>query len=156
LRAVIGLGANLGDRLGSLRAAVTKIAELGEVVARSRVYETDPVGAPPPRYLNAAVLLDTGLRPEVLMQRLLSVEESMGRVRRERNEPRGIDLDILWIDGMSLSTETLVVPHPRLLERAFALGPMLEVAPDAIDPRTKRRYADAPSSRIGLVTVGEL
>jgi 2-amino-4-hydroxy-6-hydroxymethyldihydropteridine diphosphokinase len=115
---------------------------LGQVLARSKVHETAPVGGPPQGdYLNAAVLLQTELEPVELMQRLLAIEASMGRVREpgKRNEPRVIDLDILWIEGIALDTETLVVPHPRLAERPFALGPLLEVAPDACDP-TGRPY----------------
>jgi 2-amino-4-hydroxy-6-hydroxymethyldihydropteridine diphosphokinase len=119
---------------------------LGEVVARSRVYETAPHGVmrgpPQSDYLNAAVLLRTELAPEELMARLLEIEASMGRVRapNRRNEARVIDLDILWIDGgASVSSETLVVPHPRLSERAFALVPLLEVAPHA--PYKVQRHA---------------
>ena len=142
LNAVIGLGANLGDRLASLRAAVARIAELGTIRARSHVYETEPVGPPQPRYLNAAVALETELSPDDLMRALLAIESSMGRVRAEKNGPRTIDLDILWIERTTLATELVTVPHPRLGERAFALAPLLEVAPAARDPRTKRAYAE--------------
>lgn len=130
--AVVGLGGNLGDRLGTLRAAASRVAELGVVRARSTVYETAPVGGPPqPPYLNAALALDTALSPDELMRALLAIEASLGRVRAEKNGPRTIDLDLLWIDGVTLRTKDLEVPHPRLLSRAFALGPLLEVAPAA-------------------------
>jgi len=142
VNAVVGLGANLGDRLQSLRDATLRIAELGRIHARSRVYETEPVGPPQPRYLNAAVALETKLSPEELMRALLAIESDMGRVRAEKNGPRTIDLDVLWIEATAVETELLTVPHPRLAERAFALAPLLEVAPAARDPKWKRPYAE--------------
>ena len=155
--AVIGLGANLGDRLGSLRAAVARIADLGVVRARSTVYETAPVGGPAqPNYLNAALALDTALAPGELMRALLAIESAMGRVRAEKNGPRTIDLDVLWIEGVAMETEALTVPHTRLVERAFALGPLVEVAPDARDPLTKRAYADMAIDRTALRAVEKL
>jgi len=148
--AVIGLGANLGDRLASLRDAASRVAELGVVRARSTVYETEPVGPPQPRYLNAAVALETELAPEELMRKLLAIEASMGRVRAEKNGPRTIDLDVLWIEGVTLATDVLTVPHPRLVERAFALAPLLDVAPGAREPGTRRPYADVAVDRAGI------
>ena len=154
---VIALGANLGDRLASLRTAAARIAELGVVRARSTVYETEPVGGPPqPRYLNAALALETALAPDALMERLLAIESSMGRVRAEKNGPRAIDLDVLWIEGVATKSESLEAPHPRLEERAFALGPLVEVAPDARDPRTGRRYAVLAWDRRSLRAVEKL
>ena len=148
--AVVGLGANLGDRLAALRAASARIGELGVVRARSRVYETAPVDAPPPSYFNAALAIETKLTPEELMRALLAIEASMGRVRAEKNGPRTIDLDLLWIEGVARSSEELTVPHPRLTERAFALGPLLEVVPDARDPVSGRRYAEVALDRSSL------
>lgn len=156
MRAVVGLGANLGDRLGALREAATRIAELGEVRARSRAYETEPVDAPPPSFFNAALAIETALSPDALMRALLAIEASMGRVRAEKNGPRVIDLDVLWIEGVALASETLTVPHPRLTERAFALGPLVDVAPDARDPVTKQAYAELALDRAALRAVGEL
>lgn len=144
MRVVIGLGANLGDRLATLRSAVAALRELGEVRATSAVYETEALllpGAPPqPSYLNAAVLLDTAIEPEPLLDRLLAIERAHGRERRERWGPRTLDLDILWIDGRTVATDKLVVPHPHLRERAFALRPLLDVAPAAKDPETRAGY----------------
>ncbi len=122
--------------------------------ASSPVYETAPVDAPPPSYLNAALLLTSDLDPEDLMKKLLAIELAMGRVRSERNAPRTIDLDLLWIQGLALSTDTLALPHPRLVDRPFALGPLLDVAPDARDPVTNRAYADAACDRSALRLVG--
>jgi 2-amino-4-hydroxy-6-hydroxymethyldihydropteridine diphosphokinase len=134
LDAVIGLGANLGDRRATLASAARELEAFGRLLARSSLYETEPVGPPQPRYLNAAVLLRTELGPEPLLSVLLDVEKRLGRVRRERWGPRAIDLDILWLDGTVHRSPTLVVPHPSLRERPFALRPLLDVAPGARDP----------------------
>ena len=133
LRIVIGLGANLGDRLATLREAVRRIDAFAPVRARSRVYETAPVGGPPQGdYLNAAVLVTWNAPPIALLDQLQRVETELGRVRNERNGPRTVDLDILWIEGGgAVQEDRLIVPHPRLLEREFALRPLLDVAPDA-------------------------
>jgi 2-amino-4-hydroxy-6-hydroxymethyldihydropteridine diphosphokinase len=138
---VIGLGSNLGDRRENLRQAVREMAELGEVKAVSALYETDPVGPPQPSYLNAAVRLHTELDLPQLLEALLSIERRLGRERRERWGARIVDLDILWKSGDAYEAETLEVPHPRLNERAFALVPLLDVAPDASDPRSREPYA---------------
>jgi 2-amino-4-hydroxy-6-hydroxymethyldihydropteridine diphosphokinase len=146
LRAVVGFGANLGDRLGALRAAAARLP----VVRRSRVYETAPVGGPPqPHYLNAAALVAFDGEPLALLDRLLAIELELGRVRDPdvKNGPRTIDLDLLWIDGGVVDDERLAVPHPRLHERAFALAPLLDVAPGAVDPRTGAAYALAEEQR---------
>ncbi len=149
---VIGLGANLGDRLATLRSAARALAEVGLVRARSSIYESDalllPDAAPQPKYLNAAVLLQTELAPDALMDRLLTIERAHGRERREKWGPRTLDLDVLWIDGMSVATDKLTVPHPRLRERAFALRPLLDVAPGAKDPATRGVYRLATGNAI--------
>jgi 2-amino-4-hydroxy-6-hydroxymethyldihydropteridine diphosphokinase len=135
-QAVVGLGANLGDRLGSLRAATRALGDVAAVKRASRVYETAPVGPAQPEFLNAAVLCAYEGTPEALLDELLAIEVRLGRVRGERWGPRTIDLDILWIDGLVYASDRLVVPHPHLHERAFAMVPLLEVAPWALDPRT--------------------
>jgi 2-amino-4-hydroxy-6-hydroxymethyldihydropteridine diphosphokinase len=141
---VVGFGSNLGDRLATLRAARRALEGLSHVEATSRVYATAPVGPPQPDYLNAAARIAYEGTPARLMEALLSIEAGLGRVRAERFGPRTLDLDLLWIDGVRVDTPQLVVPHPRLCERAFALAPMLEVAPDARDPATGLRYAVPP------------
>jgi 2-amino-4-hydroxy-6-hydroxymethyldihydropteridine diphosphokinase len=141
LDAVIGLGSNLGDRRGYLVLAATRIRGLGEIVRASAIYETDPVGAPQPQFLNAALRLETKLSPPELLEGLLGVEGSLGRVRRERWGPRVIDLDILWCRGVTVSTDGLVVPHAELRARPFALLPLLDVAPEASDPRDLALYS---------------
>lgn len=107
---------------------------LGSAVkARSPVYETPPVGPPQPSYLNAAFRLETDLGPEALLERLLDIEAMLGRVREVRWGPRTLDLDLLFIDGVEVRSPRLTVPHPRLHERAFALAPLLDVAPELAD-----------------------
>jgi 2-amino-4-hydroxy-6-hydroxymethyldihydropteridine diphosphokinase len=140
VRAVVGLGANLGDRLAAMRAAVRELGRTSAVLATSSVYETEPVGPAQPRFLNAAALLAWQGSPEELLRVLLDVEARLGRVRSERWGPRVIDLDLLWAEGVVVEGEQLTVPHPRLRERAFALVPLLDVAPDARDPRTGEAY----------------
>lgn len=134
----IALGSNLGDREGHLRAAVAGLrAEAGiELIAASRVYETDPVGPPPQRpYLNAVVRVRTTLSPSELLGRLLAIERSRGRRRSGRpNASRTLDLDLLLYGDQRIESEELVVPHPRLHERAFVLEPLSEVAAGVSHP----------------------
>jgi 2-amino-4-hydroxy-6-hydroxymethyldihydropteridine diphosphokinase len=137
VRAVVGVGANLGDRLATMRGALEALRGAARVLAVSRVYETAPVGGPPqPDYLNAAVLVEWELAPATLLEALHGIEARFGRLRDERWGARTLDLDVLWIEGLVVAEPRLSVPHPRLHERAFALAPMLEVAPGAVDPRT--------------------
>jgi 2-amino-4-hydroxy-6-hydroxymethyldihydropteridine diphosphokinase len=146
LRAVIGFGANLGERVETIRAAARELGLVARIEKTSRIFETSPVGGPPqPDFLNAAALVTFEGEPDSLLRALLAIEAKLGRRRTaERYGPRTIDLDILWIDGICVETESLQVPHPRLTERAFALIPLLEVAPLARDPRTGKALADSP------------
>lgn len=139
--AVIGLGANLGDRLENLRAAVRALTQLGSVAAVSSLYDTEPVGPPQARFLNAALRLATSVDPRALLPELLAVEQQLGRERRERWGPRTLDLDLLWVEGFMCDDVGLKVPHPELRRRAFALVPLLDVAPEATDPRDGVEYA---------------
>ena len=141
MRLVIGLGGNLGDRLATLRGAVAATRLHFDVQAVSPLYETAPVGgAPQPAYLNAAMLLETNLVPELVLDRLLEIERSFGRVREERWGARTLDLDLLWIEGISVASAQLTVPHPELHRRRFALLPLLDLVPGATDPRTGLPY----------------
>ena len=144
---VVGLGSNLGDRLAHLQDAVRHLGATFEIRGRSSVYETAPVGPAQPHYLNAAVRLRAAGSPAEILGVLLAVEQRGGRMRTPETRwgPRNIDLDLLWADGLVIDTPELTVPHPHLTERAFALCPLLEVAPDAIDPRTGARFPLPPS-----------
>ena len=149
MKAVVGLGSNEGDRLAALTGAALRLSRAVRVEAASTVYETTPVGGPPQGdYLNAAVLVEAAMTPLELVDVLLAIEASMGRVRRERWGPRVIDLDLLWAPGVVMDDPRCTLPHPRLAERAFALVPLLELVPGAIDPRSGHPYA--PLSREGL------
>lgn len=137
-RAYVGLGANLGDREGALRAALAALAATDgiQVVATSTFRETDPVDyLDQPRFLNGAAALDTTLAPRELLDALLEVERSLGRTREgPRFGPRTIDLDLLLYGDESLDEPGLTVPHPRLHVRAFALEPLAELAPGLVVP----------------------
>lgn len=132
----IGLGANLGERTGALRAALAAIAALpGTSVQRvSSLYRSAPVDAGGPDYLNAVAKIATTLAPQALLAALQAIEHSAGRERPYRNAPRTLDLDILlWGDpAVALATATLTVPHPRMAERAFVLLPLAEIAPERV------------------------
>lgn len=146
--AYIGLGANLPSAAGppeaTMAAAVERLGELGRVVARSSLYSTEPVGlADQPRFLNAVVELETELEPRALLDALMAIEREFGRDRSAgvANGPRTLDLDILLIEGVAVSEPGLEVPHPRLAERAFALVPLNEIAPEVCDPRSGKTVA---------------
>jgi 2-amino-4-hydroxy-6-hydroxymethyldihydropteridine diphosphokinase len=135
--AFLGLGSNLGDRLTNLQGAVDLLqAEPGlRVAASSRVWETVPVGGPPqPDYLNAVIGVETDLSARDLLEVAHRVEARLGRVRKERWGARSIDVDLLLYDEESIEEADLVVPHPRLRERAFVLLPLLELAEDVTLP----------------------
>lgn len=140
LDVIVGLGSNLGDRLAFLAAGAAGLHEFTGLSACSFVYETAPIGPPQPHYLNAAVRFETERSPAEVLAVLLEIERLCGRERRERWGPRTLDLDLLWIDGRSVDEPGLTVPHARLNERPFALLPLLDVAPDAADPRTGTPY----------------
>jgi len=139
----IGLGANLPSHAGppqaTLAAAVASLASIGRVTARSSLYSTEPVGyAEQPRFVNAAVALETSLAPRELLDALMAIEQEFGRDRSHAtpNRPRTLDLDILLFGDLVMSELGIEIPHPRLVERAFVLVPLNEVAPEAIDPRS--------------------
>ncbi len=130
----IGLGANLGDRQATLRTALSAMEALpGTRVQRvSSLYGSAPVDAGGPDYLNAVVQLSTTLAPHALLAQLQAIEQAGGRERPYRNAPRTLDLDILLYGDQLIDTPTLTVPHPRLHERAFALCPLAELAPELV------------------------
>jgi 2-amino-4-hydroxy-6-hydroxymethyldihydropteridine diphosphokinase len=132
-RAYLGLGSNVGDRAGYLRDAVASLGPVG-LTAVSPVYETDPVGGPEQgAFLNLVVELDTDRTPHELLGVCHRLESAAGRVREVRWGPRTLDVDVLWIDGVTVDDPDLVVPHPRLCERRFVLAPLRDLAPDLVD-----------------------
>lgn len=132
---VIALGSNLGDRRYNLLRAVHALGEVVGVVRVSSIIETEPVDAPPPRFLNMVVTGYTRLAPEELLEALLAIESRLGRVRRKRNDPRVIDIDLILHGGHRLRTRHLELPHPRARERAFVMEPLGEIWPSAFPSR---------------------
>ena len=135
--AFLGLGSNLGDRLANLQAAVDALqAEPGlRVAASSRVWETTPVGGPPqPDYLNAVIRIETDFSARDLLDIARRVESRLGRIRKERWGARTIDVDVLLYDEEEIDEPDLMVPHPRIMQRAFVLLPLLELEPDPVLP----------------------
>jgi 2-amino-4-hydroxy-6-hydroxymethyldihydropteridine diphosphokinase len=134
---VLAVGANLGDRLGTLQGCVNAIGRLPDtdVLALSPVYQTAPVGGPPqPDYLNAVLTAATGLGPRELLEAAHGIEAEFGRVREVRFGPRTLDIDIISYAGQVSDDPVLTLPHPRAHERAFVLAPWLDVDPQATLP----------------------
>jgi 2-amino-4-hydroxy-6-hydroxymethyldihydropteridine diphosphokinase len=131
---VVGVGSNLGAREALIRGAGALLNARGGIEVRevSEIYETEPLGPPQPRYLNAAFRLETTLAPAELLRVLLRTERRLGRRRvpDERWGPRSIDLDLLWDERGPHESPGLRVPHPELENRSFALAPLLDVAPE--------------------------
>ena len=127
--AIVALGSNLGDRVGFLRFG---IEQLGSVVRQSRVYETEPVGGPDQQgaYFNMVAVVETPLDPFAFIRRCQRIEAMAGRQRVIHWGPRTLDIDLLFYDDASISTEELLVPHPRIAQRRFVLHPLPDVAPE--------------------------
>lgn len=133
----VALGANLGDPVTQLRRALSELAQLPDtrLTAHSSLYLSKPVGfLDQPDYVNAVAALRTKLTPRVLLDRLLEIETRHGRSRAFKNAPRTLDLDLLLYDGLVMHEPGLTLPHPRMLERAFVLAPLAEIAPDCAIP----------------------
>lgn len=130
------LGTNLGDKAANLAAALETIrSTCGKIVQHSSVYETAAWGVTDqPVFLNCVIEVATELGPEALLGTLLEIEKQMGRVRLQRWGERVIDLDVLYYDQLVLSSETLILPHPRLQERRFTLVPLCEIAAELVHP----------------------
>lgn len=140
----IGLGANLGDAQQTLSWAVQALVQLAQtqLLAVSSLYSTQPIDSSGPDYLNAVALVRTQQAPQVFLQALQALELQAGRERPYRNAPRTLDLDIeLWGDWSS-DEPTLIVPHPRMWERAFVLLPLAEVAPQSVSVEQLQAVAD--------------
>ncbi len=150
MRAFLALGSNLGDRGEHLRNAVDG---LPDIVRRSSVYETAPVGGPDAQgaYLNMVVQLDTELGPHALLDACRQAEAEGGRERDVRWGPRTIDVDIVWIDGVNVAEPDLQIPHPRMRERAFVLAPLEELATDVVPPGWRDALGDDGVVRLGDV-----
>lgn len=132
----IALGSNIGDSHTILSEAIDAIAQTPGIrlISQSSLYRTKAVGPPQPDYLNGCVLLQVEMIPELLLEILLKIENKFGRLRGERWGARTLDLDILLYSDRIIETPKLQIPHPRMRERAFVLVPLVEIAPDWVDP----------------------
>jgi len=130
------IGGNLGNRSANLQNALHQIEKnCGKILDLSAIYETAAWGlSNQPSFYNQAVSIQTNLEPKALMEQLLAIETNMGRIRSIKLGPRLIDLDILLINNLILNTETLILPHPLMEQRRFALLPLAEIAPNLMHP----------------------
>ena len=139
----LSLGSNLGDRPANLRTAIGRVRELGQVVAVSSFYETEPIEVTDqPWFVNCAVALKTELMPRQFLSSILRIERQMGRRRILPKGPRVIDIDILLFGNSIVHTPQLDVPHPAMHQRRFVLQPLAEVAPDVTHPVFKRKICE--------------
>lgn len=150
----LALGSNLGDRLANLKEAIGALTPQMDVKAKSAVYETPPWGyADQPKFLNQVVRVKTYLEPEQLLKHLKRLEVALGRKESIPNGPRSIDMDILFYDDLVLYSPALVIPHPRLPERAFVLTPLMDLDPELVHPVNKKSVREmlAACSAEGIV-----
>ena len=156
-RAYLSLGSNLGDRLQNLANGVARLETSDcRVLTVSSVYKTKPVGEtqePVPDYLNIAVAVETNLEPKALLKHTQAVEQAGGREKSFRWGPRTIDVDILLYEGVQMATDRLELPHPRMLERAFVLIPLAEIAPDLELPNGMTAKAAAEQAELHAQSV---
>ena len=153
----LALGSNMGNRLANLKAAISNVTPQMTVKKKSSVYETPPWGfKEQDAFLNQVIKVKTSLAPEPLLRHLKRLEVALGRVPNFQNGPRLIDIDILFFDNMIIETPPLIVPHPRLHERAFVLVPLAEIEPDFIHPILQKSVSklleDLDQSEIKLFT----
>lgn len=136
-RAFIALGSNLKNPISQIQQAFEELKQLPGtcVMKQSSLYQSAPVGRlDQPDFINAVALIETYLAPHDLLNALLAIEQNHGRVRESLNAPRTLDLDILLYDDLQCHDEKLTLPHPRMLQRAFVLKPLMEIAPDCHIP----------------------
>lgn len=135
----LALGSNLDDRLANLKQAIAALTPQLDVKTKSKVYETSPWGYEnQPKFLNQVVKAKTYLEPEPLLKHLKRLEVALGRKETFPNGPRLIDIDILFYDELILYSPALVIPHPRLHERAFVLMPLMDLDPELVHPVNKK------------------
>ncbi|GFE71120.1 2-amino-4-hydroxy-6-hydroxymethyldihydropteridine diphosphokinase [Chroococcus sp. FPU101] len=140
----IALGSNLGDSYTTLEKALFTLDRTPgiKLISRSHWYQTSPVGPPQSDYLNGCAILQVHLSPQLLLKKLLDIEQQFGRVRIQRWGARTLDLDLLLYDNVILETPALQIPHPRLKERAFVLVPLAEIAKNWIEPVSGKAIAE--------------
>jgi 2-amino-4-hydroxy-6-hydroxymethyldihydropteridine diphosphokinase len=134
-----GLGSNLGNRKSNLGEAIRQIGEFAVIKKTSSIYETEPWGLKDqPKFLNQVILVESTLGPNELLSLVKNIETKMGRKKSVHFGPRLIDVDILFYDNYMINTPELTIPHPHLIERAFVLVPLDEIAPKLIHPQVQK------------------
>ena len=151
----LSLGSNLGDRSANLRAAITRLGEAGAIRSVSGFYETEPVEfRDQPWFLNCVIALETSDSPEALLEKVLAIEQEMGRLRTKNKGPRSIDIDILLFGDRVVEEQErgLKIPHPAMHQRRFVLEPLAEIAPQAFHPQLRKTarelLADLPAGQM--------
>lgn len=137
MQAVIGIGSNIGDRLKNINGAVRALSRLPKtrIKACSHLYETEPVGyADQSNFYNCVIMVETELSASMLLGACLGIEGAYGRVRTIKDGPRILDLDLLLYEGVKSESFALTLPHPRILERAFVMVPLLDLFPSGRAP----------------------
>lgn len=141
VKAYLGLGSNIGDRAHQLQQAIRIIDQYQyiDVTSISPIYETEPVGyTDQPQFLNLCIEIETTLNPQELLKRCLETEEALHRVRKIRWGPRTLDVDILLYGNEIIEEDNLIIPHPRMTERAFVLIPLNDITSKHIEPRSQK------------------
>ncbi len=144
MRLFLGTGSNLGDRKQNLRRAAEYITvRIGRIVKASGIYQTQAWGIEDqPDFLNQVLEIVTDLPPELVLEKILQIEQEMGRKRLVKWRERLIDIDILFYDDLVIQTERMTIPHPFLQDRNFVLAPMTEIAPDFVHPVLQKRMGE--------------
>ena len=158
MKAFLGLGSNMGDRMGRLEMAVKELRNLDPALSVSPVYESAPLGGPDgqERFLNCVVRLETTMTPRQLLATASRLEELAGRVRTVRNGPRTLDVDVLIVGDLSVCEPDLVVPHPRMSERGFVLAPLEDLDASRVPEGWRERLAESDPASLDLRLIGSL
>ena len=139
VKVYVGIGSNLGDKENNIKKAIALLKEKCKALKISSLYETEPVGyKAQDLFLNCAASMETGLKPEDLLNFFQSIEKISGKIITIKNGPRTIDLDILFYGNKIIKTKSLTVPHPRLHKRLFVLEPLNELCPELVHPKLKK------------------
>lgn len=142
-KAYISLGSNIGDRKTNLETAIKEIGNLGKIIKKSSIYESEPVDYKnQPYFLNSALILETELSPAELIIKLQEIEHKMGRIKEIEKGPRNIDLDIIFYNNEIIKQEHLQIPHTSYIKRNFVLTPIAEIEPEYIDPITNKSVSN--------------